>query len=444
MRRALLLVGVLAASTLSASAAQAESSGTPTPDDVEYVVELSSNDDGTFWQGEQTVSFRNTGDQALDTVWIRLWGNSRHGCGDDSRPQAATISDLSGGSLGDLEVDCTAAPIRLDRPAEPGETSAVSFDVSIDVPEGAGRLGEVRGYVSVASAIPLMSVLDARGWHLPPAAEVESYYSLTSDFSVTLRHPSDLEIPAGGSAVDSRRDGDETVSTIDAPGVRDFAFAAGHFDKISAVSKDGVEVNLWYRDDVTEEQAREMSDWGVEAVDAFAEEYGAYPHPELDLVHKGGMEYPGIAWVYPTRDIVVHEVAHQWFYGLVGNDQYAHPWMDEGLAQYAQTRLVDGDPDPCTDDPQWMSDAQRVDGGVDYYYPDHVDEYGPAVYVNASCMLHELEATIGEDDMRKAMRLYVDRHAHDVAEPQELREIFAEVSGRDLDAFWERWRNTAS
>ena len=77
------------------------------------------------------------------------------------------------------------------------------------------------------------------------------------------------------------------------------------------------------------------------SVSTFSASFGPYPYPELDVVlgafpDFGGMEYPTIVFSEVDKWTVAHEVAHQWWYGLVGNDQYAEPWLDESLATWSE------------------------------------------------------------------------------------------------------------
>ena len=77
---------------------------------------------------------------------------------------------------------------------------------------------------------------------------------------------------------------------------------------------------------------------------AYTRWYGAYRAPELDIVlwdGPGGMEWPEL--LMSRSGSIAHEVAHQWWYGIVGNDQYTEPWLDEAFATYSQKRLDDGE-----------------------------------------------------------------------------------------------------
>jgi aminopeptidase N len=98
---------------------------------------------------------------------------------------------------------------------------------------------------------------------------------------------------------------------------------------------------------------RKALDWAAKALTVYQKEFGAYPYRELDVVETGttagGIEYPGLVAVASRfysdanrqavfESATVHEVAHQWWYNVVGNDQVNHPWLDEALAQYATYR----------------------------------------------------------------------------------------------------------
>jgi hypothetical protein len=75
------------------------------------------------------------------------------------------------------------------------------------------------------------------------------------------------------------------------------------------------------------------------------------------------MEYPTFLLTEPGDLPAVHETAHQWWYALVGNDEYRHPWMDEALAQYTTDKLL-GTPSYCANAPFWFSDGMRPRSGV--------------------------------------------------------------------------------
>jgi aminopeptidase N len=155
-----------------------------------------------------------------------------------------------------------------------------------------------------------------------------------------------------------------------------------------------------------------------------------------------GMEYPTFVLTEPAALPAVHETAHQWWYGLVGNNEYRNPWMDEALTQYTTTKLL-GVPEYCADAPFWFDDGMRIDAGMDYY-ASHADFYAPGIYGDGACMFIELEGLIGSDAMRTALRQYLAENRFKLAEPSTLRAAFQAATPIDLTPFWERWRNTAA
>lgn len=100
-----------------------------------------------------------------------------------------------------------------------------------------------------------------------------------------------------------------------------------------------------YGDD--KELSQEISDIASDAFAYFGKTIGPYPHNQLDIVLDGkSMEYPGVVTAYTIGDFdklsptllkstVVHEIAHQWFYGVISNDPYHEAWLDEGFAEFA-------------------------------------------------------------------------------------------------------------
>ena len=134
--------------------------------------------------------------------------------------------------------------------------------------------------------------------------------------------------------------------------MRDFNVVASR-DYLSASTQVGdMTVNSYFLPG-DEEGGRKALDWAAQALTIYQKEFGAYPYRELDVVETGtsagGIEYPGLIAVAsrlysdPKRQAffesaTVHEVGHQWWYNVVGNDQVNHPWLDEALTQYATYR----------------------------------------------------------------------------------------------------------
>lgn len=404
---------------------------------ADYDIRLTG--DGFTWHGRQSIRFTNTTGGPLDTVWLRLWGNETVGCAN-----AVRVSGFRGGTAGGLAVDCTALPVRLPRPLRPGARAEIGFDVDIVVPDRDSRFGRHAGAAFLGFALPVLAVHDRDGWHLePPTPHGESNYTLTADWRVRLDHPSDLAVPGSGISVSRPGAPGRTVTSFHAPRVRDFAFAAGRFVEHTARTRDGVLVRLWQGADVTDAAAAAALTTAVDSMATFDDWYGRYPYPEVDVVTGdfpwGSMEYPTYVVAVPAQVAVSHELAHQWWYALVGNNQYADPWLDETITHYSSLRFTGAPSIDCAN-PPWQSPDDRITNGHDYWDPLPGGHYGLSVYLIGACMMADLEQTMGSDRMLAMLRSYAHAHRYGISTPDAFLTAAQAAAPVDLSPLWTRWR----
>jgi aminopeptidase N len=147
--------------------------------------------------------------------------------------------------------------------------------------------------------------------------------------------------------------------------------------------------------------------------------------------------------------VVVHEAAHQWWYGLVGNDQVDEPWLDEALAQYSTllyfeevhgTRAASEVRRRVFEDPH----EELIEEGRDLPVGQPVrafsrEEYGAVVYGKGPLLFQDLRDEVGEDVFRSILRTYLRAHLYGVATTDTLLAVAEEVSGRDLDSLFAEW-----
>jgi aminopeptidase N len=222
---------------------------------------------------------------------------------------------------------------------------------------------------------------------------------------------------------------------------------------------------------------RLMLEYAARALATYNDLFGAYPYAELDLVEAPiagfGIEYPLLiimdASYYedPTvlaeqgfpegyvEAVVAHEVAHQWWYGLVGNNHYAHAYLDEALANYSTIVYTDrrygaAEAERALDLQDRIAYAyqyaisgdQVVDQPSDAF-PD-AGAYFTTVYSKGSLGFAALRAEIGDDAFFAGLRDYAARERFAVATPADLRAAFERASGQELAAFWRAWFESAA
>ncbi|NMI61482.1 MULTISPECIES: M1 family metallopeptidase [unclassified Streptomyces] len=414
---------------------------TRTPAAPSYTVSLSSNTSGTVWTGHESATFTNASSTALSEVYMRLWDNYHGTC--SAMPIA--VSNVTGGTAGALSVGCTALRITLPTPLAQGQSTTIGFDLGITVPSGADRFGYDGAFSMIGNALPVLAIKDGSGWHLDPYTNNgESFYSLAADFKVTLDHPTTLLVPATGTSVDTPGSSGRTVTTATASKLRDFAWAAGPFSKISGTSAAGTPINIYSVSGISSSSAQSMLTTAKTAVDAHAGRFGAYPYGELDAVIDnnfwfGGMEYPGFVLDLVSTTALTHEIGHQWFYGIVGDDEYNSPWLDEAFTDYATDLALGSTGTNCWNSVSWASTAEKITNSM-AYWDAHSSRYSTVVYGYGKCALHDLRRVLGDTVMAKLLKDYATSHWYGVSTTAEFKAAAQAATTTDLTSFWTQHR----
>ncbi|AOR36416.1 peptidase [Streptomyces fodineus] len=414
---------------------------TRTPASPSYTVSLGSDTSGAVWTGHESATFTNASSTALNEVYLRLWDNYHGTC--DAMP--IRVTNVTGGTAQAPSVDCTALKVDLPAPLAQGQSATIGFDLGITVPSGADRFGHDGAYSFIGNALPVLAVRDGAGWHLDPYTNNgESFYSLAADFKVTLDHPSNLLVPATGTSTDTPGSSGRTVTTATASKVRDFAWAAGPFSKISGTSSAGVAVNVYSVSGISSSSAQSMLSTAKTAVDAHAARFGAYPYGELDAVLDnnywfGGMEYPGFVLDVVSTTALTHEIGHQWWYGIVGDDEYNSPWLDEAFTDYATDLALGKTGSNCWNSVSWASGAEKITNSM-AYWDAHSSRYSTVVYGYGKCALHDLRRVLGDTAMAKLMKDYATAHWYGVSTTAEFKAAAQAATSTDLTSFWTQHR----
>jgi Peptidase family M1 domain len=436
----LLLVAGLIGPATPAAAAPAAVDATRTPATPAYTVTLTSNSTGGTWTGREAVTFSNPSATPLTEVYLRLWDNYHGSC--PSTP--VTVSNVTGGTASALSVNCTALKITLPAPIAQGGTGSVGFDLSIVIPAGVDRFGHDGSYYFIGNALPVLAVRDGLGWHLDPYTNNgESFYALASDYTVTLDHPSTLSVPATGTSTDTAGSAGRTITRAVGSKVREFAWGAGPFKKISGTTAGGVKVNVYSVSSISSSSASSMLSVATGSLDAHAARFGAYPYGEADVVLDngfwfGGMEYPGFVLDLVSSTALAHELAHQWFYGIVGDDEYNTPWLDEGFTDYATDLYFNKTGSGCGI--TWQSSAEKLTNSM-AYWDAHSSRYSTVVYNYGKCTLHDLRRLIGTTAMTNLLKSYAASHWYGVSTVADFKAAAQAAAGStSLTSFWSTHR----
>lgn len=390
-------------------------------------------------EGHQALRFHNRGEGALEVLELHLLPNL---LGAQFLVEAARVD---GTPVEPEVVDGWRLRLPLPVPLAAGRAAVAELDYRLELPEG-----DAPGYGLVARGAGLWAL--GHSFALRPPAERPSVRpSLQGDVAVAeaalyrlrLRLPERWRAAVTGSIVrDETAEGVRTLEVASGPARDLFALLgeAGVLQRIELPERPRV-VGFAREDEVG--GMREAMSHAVVALEALEALYGPYPYRELEVApletRALGVEFPGLILVSSSvlreRDpltltsTVVHEVAHQWFYNLVGSDQVLEPWVDEAISQYATLRVLRERYDEelaarfRRDLAQrWGRvglEPQRIDQPVEAY---GAGAYGPVVYGRGPLLLDALAERIGVARLDALLREHVAEHRFGFAEGEVLRE----------------------
>jgi hypothetical protein len=282
-----------------------------------------------------------TPDLPTGRLVFRLWPNGPRQAREGSHLAVSDVR-LGGRPATTALTDPTTLVVRRGRPFAAGAPVRVSMRFALRVPGAAvDRLARAAGTMRLGSFFPLLPWEAGVGWDTdPPTTSLaETSSSPTADFTVRLH------LPAGTAAIAS---GDPAGNGVwRARAVRDFAVAVGRFRDatVTAHAPRPVRVAVGVAEGMSVRPAAVAAEVAHDLV-SLAGRFGPYPWPSLRVVvlpdqRRLGIEYPTMLFLGAgtAGELTRHEVAHQWFYSLVGNDQARDPVLDEGLASYAMGPL---------------------------------------------------------------------------------------------------------
>ncbi len=256
------------------------------------------------------------------------------------------------------------------------------------------------------------------GPRIPPAGGfAEASTAPTADFDLTVVVPEGFDVVASGTP-DPARPGRFTATAM-----RDVAMSIGRFETFTAVANapQAVQVTVAvHRGLVDNDGGRAYLNRVVAALEDLGRRFGPYPWPTFTFAVTpqlgGGIEYPGhVMQGQNTLGVTSHEVGHQWFYGLVGNNQGRDPWLDEGLATWAEARVEDR---LAVFKARIIPPvAKNMVGEPMTFWADKPQVYSAGVYTQGAQAL----AALGDPELVDcALRVFVAQNAYRIARQPDL------------------------
>ena len=463
---------------------------------AKYTMEIDMNVETNRFQGVQKLEYTNNSPDALDQVFYHLYFNAfqpgsmmdvrSRTIQDPDRRVRDRISKLSEEEIGyqkifslkqdgrdvEFEIVGTVLEAQLSNPIQPGET--VTFDMEFEgqVPLQIRRSGRDNAEgvrYTMTQWYPKMAEYDYQGWHADEYIGRE-FYGVWGDYEVMISIDEDyviggtgylqnpLEIGHGyendGQTVNKKVEDGKLTWHFVAPNVHDFAWAADPdyvHDKLTM--DNGMVLHFFHQEGQNEENWKALMPLAERAFEYANANFGQYPYEQFSVIQggDGGMEYPMSTMITGNRGsllgVTIHEAMHDWYHGVLGNNEALTPWMDEGFTSYASGRISrhlrsDGSEETTIENlgtPAGGSYLRIAKSNIEEPLSTHSDHYNlngaysTAAYGKGAVWMSQLGYVIGEEARDKGLLEYFDTWKFKHPNPNDVLRVFEKVSGLELD-----------
>ncbi|MBD3631037.1 M1 family metallopeptidase [Cyclobacterium sp.] len=467
---------------------------------INYQIEVDMDVSSNRYQGRQTIAYSNHSPDTLTKVFFHLFYNAfqpnsmmderSRTIADPDRRVGDRIVNLEPEEIGYMRVKSllmngkkvvmeevgTILEVTLPEPILPNSTAIFSSEFEAQVPlqvRRAGRDNAEGVRYSMAQWYPKMANYDEQGWHANPYIGRE-FYGTWGNFDVKITI--DREYVLGGTGYlqnadeighGYQADGENTSPSgaakltwhFYAPQVHDFMWAADpDFTHDKITMENGITIHhLYIKNSKTEKNWSKLKEFTPRAMEYFSENYGQYPYQQFSVIQggDGGMEYPMSTLITGQRSlgslvgVMVHELAHSWFQGVLGSNESLYPWMDEGFTTFASNRCMAAifteEPAGFPQRGAYVSYERLAKSGLEEPMATHADHfhtntaYGAAAYSKGALFLSQMGYIIGEDIRDQAMLRYWEEWKFKHPNANDITRVMEKASGLELDWFKEYW-----
>lgn len=443
--------------------------------------------------GTQTVTFKHPGKKTINELYLHLYPNAfsskdstfmkesggklrgdvmpKNGYGNMTLTEVTTTDGISllhrvryvQPDDGNVK-DTTLAKIPLPVSVRGGESITLKIGFTVKLPQIFARMGVAGEFVMAGQWFPKLSVYEpvgrrgntVEGWNLHQYHGNSEFYSDFGIYNVKIDVPENYIVAATGfptkAAViqDNRK-----IEQFYGDDIHDFAWSASpNFiyaeEPYSSADVPGVRIKL-YLDPMHKDLKDRYFYAAKVALANFSKWYGRYPYSTLSVVvppkegnGAGGMEYPTLVTAFGASDespgyelerTVIHEIGHQFFYGMVANNEFEEAWLDEAFTSYAEDKLMEQEFGIKSNLPIQSS---LIHNPVALTEPawryGSSDNYAHNVYYRGKLILTDIEQKVGTSTMNKIMYKYAQQYRFKHPTTQNFQKIVEQVSGRS-------WKN---
>lgn len=487
---------------------------------VNYTITVSLNDREHSLNGFETIQYINNSPDPLYFLYLHLWPNAYK-----NNATAFARQQIQNGSTGfyyapqeergfidslDFRVDgqkidwelnkdtIDICRLLLNKPIYPGDTVMISTPFYVKIPGSFSRLGHKGQAYQISQWYPKPAVYDRNGWNQMPYLDQGEFFSEFGSFDVTITLPRNYVVGATGNLVTPEEIAWMDLKTKDTT-VVDHIPASDPFNKTIRYQESHIHDFAWFADkryrvlkgEAELTDGRKVTTWAMftereaelwknsieyinDALRYYSSWYGDYPYNNCSAVYGaleagGAMEYPTITVVGNAgtpamlEDFIMHEVGHNWFYGILGFNERKYPYLDEGLNSFSEFRYMNAKhPDmklySLFLNNKELSRTLNLDDFPlsSYYYYTYLlsarsnrDQplnlnsekytsmnYGTVVYHKSALAFSYLLKYLGEEKFNSIMQEFFQKWQFKHPGPEDLQQAFVKNCREDLSWFF--------
>lgn len=440
-----------------------------------YYMSLELTEDMTL-NASQKIEFTNTTQKQIPYLCLQLYANAfSEKCANapylESEISSAFPNDVNYGGITIHNVTVNGETqaveylkndiiLKIGYAIAPHNTVTIEISYTVDIPETNMRFGYNDKGVNIANFYPQLCVFNDDYYFCDYLPIGDPFYSECANYKVVLIAPKDYKIASTGSQFNEKIDNEKSTFTFYAQNVRDFAFVCSKDYQIISKRQGKTDIFYYYYNDKNPQESLKL---GIDSINTFSELFGEYPYDSFTLAQvdfvAGGMEYPNLVYLSSRlsgdiyEKVIIHETAHQWWYGLVGSNQIAQPYLDEGLTElsvalfYKKNNIEKYNSfvlDAITSYKKYSDIYNKVLGETPLLnkqcteYKKNSDYYYNA-YVKAFLMFHSLYEIIGEDSFLLSLKEYKKSYSYKNAEIADFVSILDKNSSLDITYIVNMW-----
>lgn len=430
------------------------------------------------------IKIKNRTNGALPELWFHLYGRAfREGA--RVLPYSASSTNKcfpNGLNYGNLEVTAVTsggAPCEysyggqdqnvliVKKSLEKNQEVTIKIDYILTLAETTHRLGHFEDNVNLGNWYPVLCVYENGEYVADPYyATGDPFYSECANYSVELTYPSEYVLANSGQVKSNSQDGQIMKTKMEARAVRDFALVLSKKFEVKSQRTGNTTITyLGYKGDSDIDANLQTA---VKALKTFNSLFGEYPYRTLTVAKTpflfGGMEYPNLVWVADNitdpiekAKVIAHEIAHQWWYGLVGNNEVKYSYIDEAMAEYSTVLFFEKNSGYNYSGKQMVQDAalsyqlyseviESIKGNINDTLNQPTTEFSTeyeyvyVVYVRGTLFLDALRSKVKDKEFLGALRSYYKKFKFKNATRDDFLGVFSRASGDDIGDIFKEWK----